>query len=68
MFSRLGFIKAFSDSPETFVSGFSPLQTTLQLLQLRKAFLWPRFHVLVRECLEEKNFQVIELQQSLSES
>ncbi|CAH1766664.1 7194_t:CDS:10 [Entrophospora sp. SA101] len=66
--NKEGFIKAFSDSPETFVSGFSPLQTTLQLLQLRKAFLWPRFHVLVRECLEEKNFQVIELQQSLSES
>ncbi|CAG8763405.1 23191_t:CDS:10 [Gigaspora margarita] len=49
-----GFIKAFSDSPESF-TGFSPLQTTLQYLQLRK-------------CLEERKVEVIELYQPLSNS
>ncbi|CAG8572220.1 8330_t:CDS:2, partial [Racocetra persica] len=62
-----GFIKAFSDSPESF-TGFSPLQTTLQYLQLRKVFLWPRFHVTIRECLEERKVEVIELYQPLSNS
>ncbi|CAG8468790.1 14528_t:CDS:10 [Cetraspora pellucida] len=59
---REGFIKAFSDSPESF-TGFSPLQTTLQYLQLRKVF-----HVTIRECLEERKVEVIELYQSLSNS
>ncbi|CAB4444340.1 unnamed protein product [Rhizophagus irregularis] len=35
--NKEGFIKAFSDSPESFISsGLSPLQTTLQLLQLQQ--------------------------------
>lgn len=62
-----GFIKAFSDSPESF-TGFSPLQTTLQYLQLRKVLLWPRFHMTIRECLEERKVEVIELYQPLSNS
>ncbi|CAG8618224.1 23974_t:CDS:10 [Dentiscutata erythropus] len=62
-----GFIKAFSDSPESF-TGFSPLQTTVQYLQLRKVFLWPRFHVTIRECLEERKVEVIELYHHLSNS
>ncbi|CAG8530452.1 12745_t:CDS:2, partial [Cetraspora pellucida] len=66
-----GFIKAFSDSPESF-TGFSPLQTTLQYLQLRKkknnfnSFL--SYHVTIRECLEERKIEVIELYQSMSNS
>ncbi|CAG8755563.1 1657_t:CDS:2, partial [Cetraspora pellucida] len=61
------FIKAFSDSPESF-TGFSPLQPTLHYLQLRKVFLWPHYHVTIRECLEERKVEVIELYQSLSNS
>ncbi|CAG8759322.1 14020_t:CDS:2, partial [Gigaspora rosea] len=57
-----GFIKAFSDSPESF-TGFSPLQTTVQYLQLRKVF-----HMTIRECLEERKVEVIELYQPLSNS
>ncbi|CAG8443290.1 10311_t:CDS:10 [Ambispora gerdemannii] len=55
-----GFIKAFSDSPESFTSGLAPLQTTLRLLHLRKVFLWPRFN------LEERGPDVVELHQPLS--
>ncbi|GJJ69930.1 DNA excision repair protein ERCC-4 [Entomortierella parvispora] len=47
-----GFIKAFSDSPESFSSGFATLEKTMKLLYLRKVNLWPRFHVTVSESLE----------------
>ncbi|GES78268.1 DNA repair protein [Rhizophagus clarus] len=67
--NKEGFIKAFSDSPESFISsGLSPLQTTLQLLQLRKVFIYPRFHVMVRDCLEQRKADVTELYQPLSPS
>ncbi|CAG8438592.1 3356_t:CDS:10 [Funneliformis mosseae] len=67
--NKEGFVKAFSDSPESFISsGLSPLQTTLQLLQLRKVYLYPRFHVIIRNCLEQHKADVIELHQSLSPS
>lgn len=39
-----GFIKAFSDEPEQF-TGFTPLASRLKNLRIRKAFLWPRFHI-----------------------
>lgn len=37
-----GFIKAFSDQPETLSTGFATLEKTLKLLYLRKVNLWPR--------------------------
>ena len=41
-----GFIKAFSDEPESF-TGFTPLATKLKILRLANVSLWPRFHVTV---------------------
>ncbi|KAG9288310.1 hypothetical protein G9A89_021341 [Geosiphon pyriformis] len=66
--NELGFIKAFSDSPESFSMGLSPLQTALRFLNLRKVFLWPRFHVTIQQDLEEQPAEVIEVQQTLSEA
>lgn len=40
--SKQGFIKAFSDQSESFVTGFAPLQNTMKSLFLRKVHLWPR--------------------------
>lgn len=57
-----GFIKAFSDQPEPFATGFSPLQNTLRNLFIRSAFLWPRFHKDVAEDLESRKADVIELE------
>lgn len=37
-----GFLKAFSDEPEHFATGISPLQTVMGQLQVRKVELWPR--------------------------
>lgn len=49
-----GFIKAFSDDPESF-SGFTPLATKLKLLRLSNVFLWPRFHVTISQSFNIKN-------------
>lgn len=62
-FNKVGFLKAFSDSPEPLTVGFSPLANTLQNLFLRKPSLWPRFHVTVAESLEgRRKAEVIELE------
>ncbi|EGV62313.1 DNA repair protein RAD16 [Yamadazyma tenuis] len=45
-----GFIKAFSDDPESF-TGFTPLASRLRHLKLSNTLLWPRFHVDVIESL-----------------
>ncbi|KAI8990055.1 hypothetical protein BDB01DRAFT_756085 [Pilobolus umbonatus] len=63
-----GFIKAFSDRPDAFVTGFAPLQNTLKSLFLRKVHLWPRFQVLVTDNLSQIDNNVIELQQPMTKS
>ncbi|KAH9811883.1 DNA repair protein rad16 [Melampsora americana] len=61
-----GFLKAFSEEPEHFTFGLSPLQTVLTQLRLRTVMIWPRFHASVRKDLEARKPQVIELHQPLS--
>ncbi|EED19385.1 DNA repair protein RAD1, putative [Talaromyces stipitatus ATCC 10500] len=62
-FNKNGFLKAFSDSPEPFTTGFAPLSNGLRNLFLRKPSLWPRFHVTVAESLEGRyKAEVIELE------
>ncbi|KAF9884774.1 hypothetical protein FE257_001264 [Aspergillus nanangensis] len=66
--NKRGFLKAFSDSPEPFTTGFAPLANSLRNLFLRKASLWPRFHVTVAEALEgHRKAEVIELEVPMSE-
>jgi DNA excision repair protein ERCC-4 len=61
--NKVGFLKAFSDNPDPFTTGFSPLATMMRNLFLRKASLWPRFHVTVAQSLEgKKKAEVIELE------
>ncbi|KAK9466665.1 hypothetical protein V1512DRAFT_263159 [Lipomyces arxii] len=50
--NKTGFIKAFSDMPENFTTGFSPLTNMLKHMFLRTASLWPRFQVEVAKSLE----------------
>ncbi|KAG0150955.1 hypothetical protein CROQUDRAFT_37582 [Cronartium quercuum f. sp. fusiforme G11] len=61
-----GFLKAFSEEPEHFTFGLSPLQTVLTQMRLRTVMIWPRFHVAVRQDLEVRKPKVIELHQPLS--
>lgn len=65
--NKEGFIKAFSDQPEQFVSGFAPLQRTMKLLYLRHVHLWPRFHLIIAEGLEKHRADVVELRHPLSQ-
>lgn len=39
---QTGFLKAFSDQPEAFTFGLSPLQTTLMQLKIREVSIYPR--------------------------
>ncbi|RMJ22387.1 hypothetical protein PHISP_06751 [Aspergillus sp. HF37] len=66
--NKSGFLKAFSDSPEPFTTGFAPLANTMRNLFLRKASVWPRFHVTVAEALEgHRKAEVIELEVPMTE-
>ncbi|KAI8632955.1 DNA repair endonuclease XPF [Xylariaceae sp. FL1651] len=61
--NKTGFLKALSDNPDPFTIGFSPLATMMRNMFLRKASLWPRFHVTVANSLEgKKKAEVIELE------
>jgi DNA excision repair protein ERCC-4 len=67
--NRDGFLKAFSDTPEAFVSGFAPLANTMRNLFLRKPSLYPRFQVDVTSSLDgKKRAEVIELEVGMTES
>ncbi|OLN96390.1 DNA repair protein rad16-like protein 1 [Colletotrichum chlorophyti] len=67
--NKAGFLKAFSDNPDPFSTGFSPLATMMRNLFLKKASLWPRFHVTVAQSLEgKKTAEVIELNITMSDA
>lgn len=67
--NKNGFLKAFSDQPEPFASGFQPLTNILRNLFLRKPSLYPRFHVSVAKSVEGKRkAEVIELEVPMTEA
>ncbi|KAK4133332.1 DNA repair protein [Trichocladium antarcticum] len=67
--NKVGFLKAFSDNPDPFTIGFSPLANMMKNLFLRKVSLWPRFHAHVAEALEgKKKAEVIELEVPMTDA
>lgn len=67
--NKTGFLKAFSDNPDLLTAGFSPLAAVLRNLFLKKASLWPRFHVTVAQSLEgKKKAEVIELEVPMTDA
>ncbi|EQL00276.1 MUS38-like protein [Ophiocordyceps sinensis CO18] len=67
--NKVGFLKAFSDNPDAFATGFSPLATMMRNLFIKKTSLWPRFHVTVAQSLEgKKKAEVIELEVPMTDS
>ncbi|TPX13897.1 uncharacterized protein E0L32_005597 [Thyridium curvatum] len=67
--NKVGFLKAFSDNPDPFTTGFNPLATMMRNLFLRKASLWPRFHISVAKSLEgKKKAEVIELEVPMTDA
>ncbi|KAG2342616.1 hypothetical protein BDR05DRAFT_1060084 [Suillus weaverae] len=65
--NKAGFLKAFSDQPEHITSGMSPLKNIMKELQLRRVHIYPRFHEDVKNTLEARKADVIELYQHLTE-
>lgn len=57
--NKWGFIKAMSDSPESFTTGFAPLQKKLRDLKLKRVILWPRFHIEVSASLVTKEVKSV---------
>jgi len=67
--NKAGFLKAFSDTPEPFTTGFAPLTNMMKNLFLTKPALYPRFHVAVANSLEgRKKAEVIELEVPMTEA
>lgn len=70
--NKWGFIKAFSESPESFVMEFSPLMRKMKDLRLKNVLLWPRFRVEISKCLntpnDSANNKVFEVKVSLTNS
>ncbi|KAI8372162.1 hypothetical protein BD560DRAFT_369424 [Blakeslea trispora] len=66
--NKEGFLKALTDKPDAFSSGFAPLQSMMKSLFLRKTHLWPRFQVTVTEELSQSDGQVVELRQPMTEA
>jgi DNA excision repair protein ERCC-4 len=81
--NRQGFLKAFTDQPEHITSGMSPLKNIMKELQLRSVHIYPRsvstaracfqyliplrFHEEIKQSLERRKADVVELQQHLTE-
>jgi len=67
--NKAGFLKAFTDSPESFTSGFAPLTNMMRNLFLRRPSLWPRFHATITQDLEgKKKAEVIELEVPMTDA
>ncbi|KAI5729951.1 hypothetical protein M8J76_008305 [Diaphorina citri] len=64
--NKTGFIKAISSSPQSFLTGFAQLEKILRSLFLRHVYLMPRFQATVKETLEKRKPDVIELRINLT--
>ncbi|XP_062593307.1 DNA repair endonuclease XPF-like [Saccostrea cucullata] len=64
--NKTGFIKAFSDSPYAFTTGYSHVERTMKNLFVRNLYLWPRFHASVVANLEQHKVDVVEIQVQLT--
>jgi DNA excision repair protein ERCC-4 len=51
--NQQGFIRAFSDEPESFATGIWKLEKSMKVLYQRHVHLWPRFHVQVKHDIEK---------------
>eukprot|EP00978_Attheya_sp_CCMP212_P010821 scaffold26301_cov52-Attheya_sp.AAC.6 len=61
-----GFVKAFSDAPESLMAGFAKVDKILKSLHVQRLYLYPRFHASVSDELEVSPPYVEELHQELT--
>lgn len=80
--NEVAFVKAFSDQPEHITSGLAPLRNIVRELQVQHVHIYPRyllllgdmsflttdrFHDEVKQTLEKKRIDIIQLSQGLTE-
>ncbi|KAL1491136.1 hypothetical protein ABEB36_011778 [Hypothenemus hampei] len=65
--NKTGFIKAFSNSPQSFTMGFCHVERVMRSLFLKELHIWPRFHTIVRSTLKQYEPQVVELHLPISD-
>lgn len=68
--NKWGFIKGFSEAPESFTMEFSPLLKRMKELRFQNVLLWPRFRVEISSVLNKTSQanKVIEVKVSLTNS
>ncbi|XP_066250841.1 DNA repair endonuclease XPF [Euwallacea similis] len=66
-FNKTGFIKAFSNSSQSFTMGFCHVERVMRALFVKELHIWPRFHALVRSSLKKHEPQVVELHIPITE-
>ncbi|KAK5647030.1 hypothetical protein RI129_005494 [Pyrocoelia pectoralis] len=66
--NKTGFVKAFSNSAQSFTVGYGHIERVMRALFLKELYIWPRFHSTVVQSLREREPQVIELQIPISDT
>jgi DNA excision repair protein ERCC-4 len=59
--NRSGFIKAFSSSPEMLQNSFQKIERMMRILFVKKLYLWPRFRMDVKEAIECRTAQNLQI-------
>jgi len=60
-FIQTGFIKAFSNSVQSFTFGFGHIERIMRTLFIKELYIWPRFHSTVIQSLKEYEVYVYEI-------
>jgi hypothetical protein len=50
---QTGFIKAFSNSVQSFTMGFGHVERVMRTLFVKELYIWPRFHSMVIQSLKQ---------------
>ncbi|THU85938.1 hypothetical protein K435DRAFT_731891 [Dendrothele bispora CBS 962.96] len=66
--NKTSFLKAFTDQPEHITSGLQPLKNVMKELQLRRVHIYPRFHQDIKDTLERRRADVVELSQDMTQA
>ncbi|KAJ8916739.1 hypothetical protein NQ315_013944 [Exocentrus adspersus] len=66
--NKTGFIKAFSNSAQSFTIGFGHVERVMRALFVKELYIWPRFQSMVIESLKKRAPNVIELHIPISEN
>ncbi|KAJ3269576.1 DNA repair endonuclease XPF [Terramyces sp. JEL0728] len=61
-YNKLGFIKAFSESPNVFVNEIGKLERMMKTLHVSNLYIYPRFHLVVKQDIESRgNLKLLEI-------